>query len=541
MKKIVIVVGILVALVAAVLGLWAWQRSRQQETATWEEMKVVRDNLVVSISATGNIAAEKSLNLVFNSAGVVEKVWVERGDTVQAGDVLAQLETDDLELAVKQAQAALDAAQANLAQVTAPPRREEIDQAKLAVESAGAGLTVAQADLSGAEARLAQAQAPIGAEDLAIAQLDAEAARVRLAQVQAGPDEKTVEIARLNWEIARNNLWQAQLSRDAVLSQPVPEYQKKQAEASVGRAELSASISELQYQQTQAGASDEEVRLAQIAASQAEARLKKIEAPTSKADLAVAQATVNAARARLETAQAQVSQAELSLALLLAGPRQEQVKALQAQAAQAEVALQQARLRLERAQLVAPFGGVAAQVNAQEGEVAPAGVPAVMLVDLARFRMEVEIDELDVGQVSVDQEVIVTLEALPDVELQGRVEAIAPTAFQGGGVVSYLATIGLEVGDAPVREGMSATANIVTQRLEDVLVVPNRALRLDRATGKVYAEKLVLGAPQEVEVEIGFRDELVSQILDGLKEGDTVVVRVVSSRERLLGAFSPPH
>jgi HlyD family secretion protein len=541
MKKTVVVVGVIIVLVAAVLGLWAWQRSRQQEAVTWEEMKVVRDDLVVSISATGNIAAKNSLNLFFNSAGVVEKVWIERGDTVKAGDVLAQLETGDLELAVKQAQAALDAAQANLAQVTAPPRREEIDQAKLAVESAKAGLTAAQADLSSAEARLAQAQAPVGEEDLSIAGLDTEAARVRLAQLQAGPDERTVEIARLNWEIAKNNLWQAQLSRDAIQPQPVPGYQKEQAEASVGRAELSARISELQYQQTQAGASDEDVRLAQIAVSQAGARLKKIESPTSEADLAVAQATVDAARARVQTAQTQVSQAELSLALLLAGPRQEQVKALQAQVAQAEVALEQARLRLERAQLVASFDGVAAQVNAKEGEVAPAGAPAVVLVDLARFRMEVEIDELDVGQVSVDQEVMVTLEALPDVELQGRVEAIAPTAFQGGGVVSYLTTIGLEVSDAPVREGMSATANIIVRRLEDVLVVPNRALRLDRETGKVYADKLVLGASQEVEIEIGVRDEQVSQVLSGLKEGDTVGVRVVSSRERLLGAFGPPH
>lgn len=541
MKKIVVIVGVCVLIVASVLGLRAWQRSRSQETATWEEVKVVRDSLVVSISATGNIAAEKSLNVVFNSAGMVEKVWVERGEAVRAGDVLAQLETGDLELAVRQAQAALDAARANLAQVTAPPRPEEIDQAELAVESAQAGLAAARADLSSAEARLAQAQSPVGEEDLTIARLDVEAAGVRLSQLQAGPEEKTVEIARLSWEIARNNLWQAQLSRDAIQAQPAPEYQKKQAEASVGTAELSARISELQYQQAQAGASERDVRLAQITVGQAEARLAKIESPTSEADLAVAQATVSAARARVETAQAQVSQAELSLALLLAGPRPEQVKALQAQAAQAEVVLEQAQLRLEKAQLVAPFDGVAAQVNVQEGEIAPVGAPAVVLADLSRFHMEVQVDELDVGQVRVGQEVIVTLDALPDAELQGRVEAIAPTAFQGGGVVSYLATIALEVGGEPVREGMSATADIVTQRLEDVLVVPNRALRLERETGKVYADKLVLGVPHEVEIEIGVRDELVSQVLGGLKEGDTVGIRVVSSRERLREAFGPPQ
>jgi HlyD family secretion protein len=541
MKRVVIVVGVLVLAAAAFFGFRAWQQNRQSETESWQEVRVTRDDLVVAVSATGNIAAERSLNLLFNATGVVEEVAVERGQIVEAGELLARLETDDLELAVRQARAALAAARASLAQATAPPRPQEIDQAELAVASAQAGLAAAQADLASAQARLAQARAVVAEEDLTIAQLDVASARVRLSQLQAAPDETAAEIARLNWEIAKNSLWQAQLQRDATLAQPVPGYQKELAKASVGAAELSARISELRYRQSQEGAGEEEVRLGQIAIDQAQARLDKLESPTTEEDLAVAQAAVDAARARVETAQVQVDQAELSLALLLAGPRQEQIDALEAQVAQAQVTLEQAQLRLEKARLTAPFDGVVAQVNVKEGTVAPTGAPAVELVDLSRFEMEVQIDELDVGQVRKGLPVRVTLDALPDAELEGRVEAIAPTAFQGGGVVAYLVTIGLEVGEAPVKEGMSATANIVTQRLDDVLVVPNRALRLDQETGEIHAEKLVLGAPKEVRVEIGYRDELVSQVLDGLEEGDTVIIRTVSSRERLREAFGPPQ
>jgi len=539
-KRAIAVIGVLLVVGAALFGPRLWRQRQQEEPATWQEVEVVRDDLVVAISATANIAGREALNLVFSSPGVVEKVWVERGDVVKAGDPLAQLETDELELAVRQAQAALDAARASLSQVTALPREEEIAQADLAIESAKASLRAARADLASAEARQAQVQAVVSDEDVAIAQLDVEAARVRLSQLHDGPDEKAIEIARLSWEIAKNSLWQAQLNRDAIQPRSVPRYQKELAKASAGAAELSARISELQYQQAQEGVSDKEIRLAQIAISQAQARLTKIESPTSEEDLAVAQAAVDAARARVETAQAQVRQAELSLALLLAGPRQEQVDALQAQVAQAEVAVEQAQLRLEKARLVTSFDGVVAQVNVKEGEIAASGAPAVVLVDLSRFRIEVEVDELDVRSVSVDQEVIVTLDALPDVQLFGRVEAIAPTAFQGGGVVSYFVTVGLEESDAPVREGMSATAGIITQRLENVLVIPNRALRLDRETSKLYTERLVLGMPKEVEVEIGFRDEQVSQVLSGLDEGDTVIIRSVSSRERLREAFGPP-
>jgi HlyD family secretion protein len=428
-----------------------------------------------------------------------------------------------------------------LSQVTAPPREEEIAQAELTVESAKASLRAAQADLATAEARQAQVQAVVSDEDLALGQLDVEAARVRLSQLRDDPDEKTVEIARLSWEITKNSLWQAQLNRDAIQPRSVPRYQKELAKASVGAAEISARISELQYQQAQESVSDKEIRLAQIAVSQAETQLAKIESPVSEEDLAVAEAAVDAARARVGAAQAQVSQAELSLTLLLAGPRQEQVDVLQAQVAQAKVVMEQAQLRLDKACLVAPFDGVVGQVNVKEGEIAASGVPAVVLVDLSRFQIEVEVDELDVGLVSVGQEVVVTLDALPDVELLGRVEAIAPIAFQSGGVVSYFVTVGLEVADASVREGMSATASIITQRLEDTLVIPNRALRLDRETGKLYAERLVLGIPREVEVEIGFRDEQVAQVISGLDEGDTVIIRSVSSRDRLREAFGPPH
>jgi HlyD family secretion protein len=542
MKRIAILIGVLLVAVVVLLGLRAWQLQRQQEVPDeWQEVRVVRGDLVVAVSATGNVSAQRTLNLVFNSPGVVKDVRVERGDVIRRGDLLAQLETDDLELAARQAQAALEAAKASLAQATAPPRDEEIAQTELTIESAEAALAAAQADLAGAEARLAQARAPVSDEDLVIAQLDLEAARVRLSQLQAGPDETAIEIARLSWELGKNSVWQAQLNRDAIQPQPVPDYQKVLANASVGAAEISTRISELQYQQTQEGVSGEDIRLASITVSQALARLAKLQSPISEHDLAVAQAAVDAARARVRTAQAQVSQAELSLALLLAGPRQEQIDALRAQVSQAEVAVEQAQLRLEKARLVAPFDGIVAQVNVKEGEMAVGGVPAAVLVDLTGFHIEIEIDELDVGQVSEGQEVVVTLDALPDVELEGRVEAIAPTAFQGGGVVSYYVNVGLEAADAPVREGMSATVNIVTQRLENVLTVPNRALRLDRDTGKVYVEKLVSGKPREIEIETGFRDEVVSQVIGGLDEGDTVIIRTVSSRERLREAFGPPQ
>ncbi|HIP97638.1 MAG TPA: hypothetical protein EYH32_10540 [Anaerolineae bacterium] len=98
----------------------------------------------------------------------------------------------------------------------------------------------------------------------------------------------------------------------------------------------------------------------------------------------------------------------------------------------------------------------------------------------------------------------------------------------------------LEPTDLPLRAGMTANAAIVVQKVEDVLVVPNWAIRIDRETGRAYVEEISAnGDVGEVEVELGMRNERVSQVISGVEEGDTLVVRTISSRERLRQMMGP--
>jgi HlyD family secretion protein len=123
------------------------------------------------------------------------------------------------------------------------------------------------------------------------------------------------------------------------------------------------------------------------------------------------------------------------------------------------------------------------------------------------------------------------LDALSDTVLTGTIAEISPTSASAGGVVTYLVTINIVTDEGvTLRPGMSANASIVVQEVDDVLIVPNWAVRLDRETGDAYVlQKMADGAISEVVVETGLRNEQFSEVLSGLQAGDVVVV--TSERE----------
>ena len=246
----------------------------------------------------------------------------------------------------------------------------------------------------------------------------------------------------------------------------------------------------------------------------------------------------------LKSAWAQVVQAQTNLDKLRKNPEPEEIAIAQAQVDQAQAQLEEAQLKLEKAVITAPLEGVVASLGAEVGEMVSSGTPMVVLVDISKFHIDVEIDEIDISQIAMGQEVLITLDALPDEEITGHVEAIAPTASSvDGGVVSYVVTVAIEPTDAFLRPGMSANTTITTARNDNALLVPNRYIQIDRESGKMYVERLEEdGLTSRVEIQTGMRSEFDSEVVAGLEEGDTIVLRSLSGRERLQRTFGggPP-
>jgi len=450
---------------------------------TYETIVVGRGPIAATVNATGSIEPEAELSLQFRSPGRVANVLVTEGQSVQAGQLLAELETTDLTLAVAQAQVNLQIAEAQLAKLEAPPDEKDLLAAQAAVE-------VAQSSVAGAEAGL-------------------NAARANYNQLFADTTEAQRQVNEANLRQAEINLKSAQQQYNRVKDQP--------------------NIGELpQAAQLESATVAYEVALAQTTLTD--------EGPTD-AQIAGGLNQIAQAELGLRQAQANLIQAQNNLSTLLEGPGEEDLEIARAQVQQAQISQLSAENSLANAQLIAPIDGVVSVINVRQGELFSGGLPAITMSNLESFHMDVLVDEIDVRQVLVGQSVQIRVDAFGDEELTGRVTEIAPTANNVGGVIAYEVTIVPDATDLPLRAGMSATANITTADVPDAVLVSNRFITLDRDSGEAFVYRIVNGAPALQAVELGLRNERESQIVAGLNAGDELALVTASSAEQLRNAF----
>jgi len=177
--------------------------------------------------------------------------------------------------------------------------------------------------------------------------------------------------------------------------------------------------------------------------------------------------------------------------------------------------------------LRAPFGGVVTQVNVQAGGLAApvAGLPAVEVTDLSQLHVLANVDEVDVARVSEGQSAEITLDALPGEMLSGVIERVSDVPIESGGVIVYEARLALDRTAVPIRVGMTAAVTIVVRRVEDVLVVPNLYIRIDRRSGQAFVDVLdEAGNLAERRIELGVQNESVSAVVSGLQEGEVIAI-----------------
>ncbi|HEY3341123.1 MAG TPA: efflux RND transporter periplasmic adaptor subunit [Anaerolineae bacterium] len=227
--------------------------------------------------------------------------------------------------------------------------------------------------------------------------------------------------------------------------------------------------------------------------------------------------------AQLSAALQQIETAKASLDKLKQPAKTYDVEQAQMQQKQAQLQADQAARRLAQAQLSAPKDGVISILAVDAGETV-ATQPVMTLVDLSRLHIDITVDEVDVARIKPGQEVAITLDALPDAQLKGVVDRIAPTATTISGVVSYSVRVVLDKSDAPLKAGMTANTSVILERRPNVLQVPNWAVRRDKQTGKTYLTFQVdARTSKEVEVQTGLRNDTNTEILSGVNEGQVIM------------------
>lgn len=501
MRKIGIIVGIII-----LLGVGYFVVRQQQLAAADAQPEILREATVergqvtATVNAIGSIEPESLVSLTFGLGGTIQQVNVVRGQTVAVGDVLATLNTDELALAVQQAEDALHIQELTL-------------QQRLNSEPSAAMLASAEADIAASEANVAVAQANLASAEAAVLQ-----AQAQKAQLLAGPTPGQVAQAEANLAAAQQAQKNAQETYNKTLECFTPPGGGDEVCPGLGAPEEAARAA-LESANASLAAAEAALQDVQTSARPADIQL---------ADAAIAQAVagVQAAQGNVQAAEANLARAQAAYDRLLEPPNEDEMAVLEAQVAAAQTNLALAELRLAQSQIVAPIEGQVATVLIHEGELASPGVPAITVVNEEAFHITVSVDEIDIDEIALGQAVDVSVDALPDTAVSGTIAEIAPTSATSGGIVTYLVTINIDSGQSDeLRPGMSASASIVVDEVADVLVVPNWAIRLNRETGEAFVNLLqVDGGIEEVVVETGLRNEQFSEVMAGLSAGDVVVL-----------------
>ena len=321
--------------------------------------------------------------------------------------------------------------------------------------------------------------------------------------------------------------------------------------------------------------------------------IAQLDAATYEANLIQANGNLASVKAALELAQLNADRAKALQADKLSA-KAEYEKAMadlhQAEAAVmiSEGALKKAQVDLARCTIYAPIDGIVISRNVNVGQTVAASLsaPTLFLIanDLSKVQIEADVAEADIGLVRVAQDVEFTVDAFPGQTFQGKVTQVRNAPKIEVGVVTYVTIIEVTNPELKLKPGMTANVSIIVARRDNALKIPSAALRFrpsktseakrsesspalaeakgekksDRAARKQEKHKsertvyIALdreqvpsgakgGAPQALQVKTGITDGNSIEVIEGLKEGDRVIVGLAKeegTRERAVNPFA---
>lgn len=214
--------------------------------------------------------------------------------------------------------------------------------------------------------------------------------------------------------------------------------------------------------------------------------------------------------------------------------------------AQRRAALQDAQANLANYTIRAPFAGIVAKSDIKVGDSA-SGSTVIATLLTKQSIAQISLNEVEIAQVNVGQKVTMTFDAVEGLTITGQVVGVDSLGAVSQGVVTYGVNIGFDTQDERVKPGMSVSAAVITDAKQDVLLVPNSAVKSSGGTSYVEmpgdaaaANQLLANAtnalgvalvspPQRKPVEVGLVNDSVSEVIGGLQEGDVVVVRTITA------------
>ncbi len=543
---IIVILVIILALYLRSVG-----KGKQVEY-TIQEAKI--GDIIQTVSATGKVKSASEIELNFKNAGKLAVLNIDTGQSVTAGQLLAQLKATDLAINVNKAKASLDEVKATLDKILAGSTSEDIAVSEAAVAKAETDLLNAQTDLTNTKATYSQALENERENVLVDADTALTKANISMQKVYD----------TLNYEGDANNF----ITSNSKLQLEVDnEYDK--AVIKIDEAQLAYNLAKIDPQDDNI---DQAITPTSAALSQVQETLDDLASlfdyviitsvltrseldtlkttintertttnssistvQTAKQDLADArldyQTKVEEAQNAVSVAQKSLAKAQADLDFKKAPARVEDVALYQARVKQSQAELQLAQDKYEDTILRAPINGVITEINFEIGEQTNLSQPAIKMLATENYEIEVDISESDIAKIEVGNKANITLDAFTDEQVfEGVVSKINPAQTEIQDVIYYRVTVSLQAQQpegivlylGKIKPGMTANIEIQTAKKEKVLVIPLRAVK--EKAGKRVVQVLENNQPREVEVVLGLRgDEGLVEVVSGLTEGMKVI------------------
>lgn len=557
-------------LLVVVLGGLYWRNKTANAGPFYDTQAVLKQDLKQTVEVTGQVAPRDRIDLAFKGSGKLARLNVHVGQEVKAGDVLAELDANDLRYSAERAGASVALIQAQLNARLAGETKESIRVSQAAVDQAQANYDKALADLDLAHVQiddlsrtsdLAQAvrnaydslrnslQTSLGAiqtsltDGDAIIGVDNSAANDAYENTLGVNDRPSLISARTTtYGAARTAQAQAVAAlralnslsprpdalaaadrvRDALMKTQsyMDDVQRVLAgtitSPSLSAVELATKKTTIDADRTSVSAQLTTVIAARQTATNSETtRLNAIRAAETTAS--VLKATLDSAKAALDSKKTP--------------PRDVDLAPLRAQLMDAQAAYAQALERLNDMKIVAPVDGTVTDVLPSVGEQVLGGTAALKMIGHELYQVEALVPESDIAKVQQGQSVTLTLDAFGDnVVFTGTVLSEDPDQTKVQDAIYYKVHVTLVAGDKDVKPGMTANVTVHTAEKKDTLVIPSRSLREEG--GKRFVRVLVGNVAQQKEVTTGLRgDDGLVEVLNGVNAGDQVVTGELTAAE----------
>ena len=506
-KQIILVSSISIAVAVGLLVFLL------QDTSPEADFVIVqRGELIQEVNVTGRVKSSQSVDLAFEKTGRINWIRIEVGDRVVRGEALAGLKNSDIEAQLESAHASRRSAEAKLNELLAGTRPEEIRVQEVKVSNAKRALeddevsvvdVVRDAYTRSDDAIRNKTDQFITNPQGADPDVDFPVTNVQL--------EINIEAGRVNMEELLS-FWSTSLT-DLIPTSELNMFIKD------GKENLLAVKSFL-----------EDIALA-VNSLKASNDFPQATINIYRSDVAAARTSVNTAISNLSAADESLRDASSVLALAKeelilkeAGAREEQIIAQRAKVEEARASANNYKAELEKTILFSPISGVVTSRNTEVGEIVTANTHIISLISADELEIETNVPEADIAKLSIGDIARVTLDAYGDDTLfQARVVSIEPAETIIEGVSTYKTKLQFTESDDRIRSGMTANIEISTDKKENVIAVPQRAVITKNSIKIVRVLKN--GDIEETVVTIGLRgsDGRV-EIISGVEEGDKVII-----------------